>query len=171
MVRRTFAQRRCVANIIGGYRSLGPGAWAEPAHAGPPAVRSLHGQSLHGADKARSTGSETTPAIAAPSRGARAAQTPRHPADAVCPGRHERSLYPLGGAGEPAVARALAMAAGWGGAGPGLSAERVRPRWARILRMTPGSSTVAIRRRRPPQRGHANTSISNARRISAAHAQ
>jgi hypothetical protein len=37
--------------------------------------------------------------------------------------------------------------------------------------MTPGSSTVAIRRKRPPQRGHASTSISNARRISAAHAQ
>jgi hypothetical protein len=30
---------------------------------------------------------------------------------------------------------------------------------------------VAIKRRRPPQRGHASTSMSNARRIRSAHAQ
>jgi len=42
---------------------------------------------------------------------------------------------------------------------------------ARIARIAPGSSTVAIKRRRPPQRGHARTSISNARLIKSAHAQ
>src|SRR5439155_1435708 len=42
---------------------------------------------------------------------------------------------------------------------------------ARIARIASGSSTVAISRSRPPQRGHASTSTSNARRISAAHAQ
>jgi hypothetical protein len=30
---------------------------------------------------------------------------------------------------------------------------------------------VAIKRKRPPQRGHASTSMSNARRIRSAHAQ
>jgi hypothetical protein len=42
---------------------------------------------------------------------------------------------------------------------------------ARICRTATGSSTVAITRSRPPQRGHANTSIANARRINAAHVQ
>jgi len=44
-------------------------------------------------------------------------------------------------------------------------------RVARIARTASGASTVAIRRRRPPQRGQASTSMSNARLISSAHAQ
>jgi hypothetical protein len=43
-------------------------------------------------------------------------------------------------------------------------------RAARIARMASGSSTVAIKRRRPPHRGQASTSISNARLIRSAHA-
>ena len=42
---------------------------------------------------------------------------------------------------------------------------------ARIARIASGSSTVPIKRKRPPQREHASTSISNARRIRSAHAQ
>ncbi len=49
-----------------------------------------------------------------------------------------------------------------GGAGPGLCPEWPSARCARIFRMTAGSCRVAIRRRRPPQWAHANTSIPNA---------
>jgi hypothetical protein len=56
-----------------------------------------------------------------------------------------------------------------GGARP--SRSRHPPSAARIARIASGSSTVAINRSRPPQRGHASTSRSKARRISAAHAQ
>jgi len=42
---------------------------------------------------------------------------------------------------------------------------------ARIARIASGSSTVPIKRNRPPQREHASTSISNARLIRSAHAQ
>ena len=42
---------------------------------------------------------------------------------------------------------------------------------ARIWRTARGSSTVAITRSRPPQRGQANTSIANAHRMRAAHVQ
>jgi hypothetical protein len=41
----------------------------------------------------------------------------------------------------------------------------------RIASMTRGSSTMATKRRRPPQRGQVSTSISNARRMRSAHAQ
>jgi hypothetical protein len=50
--------------------------------------------------------------------------------------------------------------AGAGGPGPSVSAGR---RAARIWRTATGSSTVVITRSRPPQRGHANTSIANTR--------
>src|SRR5438128_1557886 len=42
---------------------------------------------------------------------------------------------------------------------------------ARIAPIAAGSSTVPIKRKRPPQREHASTSISNARLIRSAHAQ
>ncbi len=42
---------------------------------------------------------------------------------------------------------------------------------ARIARIASGSSTVPSKRKRPPQREHASTSISNARLIRSAHAQ
>ena len=51
-----------------------------------------------------------------------------------------------------------------GGAGPGLCPDSARPRCARIFRITAGSCSVAIRRSRPPQRGHARTSTANHRR-------
>jgi class 3 adenylate cyclase len=44
-------------------------------------------------------------------------------------------------------------------------------RAARIARIASGSSTVAIKRIRPPHRGHASTSMSNPRPIRSAHAQ
>jgi len=50
-----------------------------------------------------------------------------------------------------------------GGARPGLCPEWPRARCARIFRMTAGSCSVAIRRRRPPQWAHAGTSMPNAR--------
>jgi hypothetical protein len=58
-----------------------------------------------------------------------------------------------------------------GGAGPGLCPEWPRARCARIYRMTAGSCSVAISRRRPPQRAHANTSMPNARCIRPAQFQ
>ena len=58
-----------------------------------------------------------------------------------------------------------------GGPGPGLCPEWERARCARIFRMTAGSCSVAIRRRRPPQWAHANTSMPNARCIRAAQLQ
>ena len=67
-------------------------------------------------------------------------------ADAQMRGRRRQSGkpselrgYQFGQAGWRALAQAWATAAGWGGAGPGLSAESERPRCVRILRMTPGS--------------------------------
>ena len=58
---------------------------------------------------------------------------------------------------------------GWGGAG---TLPRVaRARCARIFRMTAGSCSVAIRRRRPPHWAHASTSMPNARCIRAAQLQ
>ena len=67
------------------------------------------------------------------------------------------------------------------GAGPG-SGDAVKGRTrstssrdpataARIARIAPWSSTVAIKRRRRPQRGHASASMSKAHRIRSAHAQ
>ena len=56
-----------------------------------------------------------------------------------------------------------AAAPGSGGAGPGLGPEGPTPTCARIFRMTAGSCRVAIRRSRPPQWGHARTSMANAR--------
>lgn len=54
------------------------------------------------------------------------------------------------------------------GPAPGESAGWSRPRCARILPTTAGSSTVAMSRSRSPQRGQARTSRSNTRRIRAA---
>jgi len=59
--------------------------------------------------------------------------------------------------------RVYPIAAGAGGAGPGVSVERARPPWARMVRTMAGSCTVARTRRRPPQRGQARTSRSNRR--------
>src|SRR5712692_8180068 len=56
----------------------------------------------------------------------------------------------------------------YGGARSGRSRDVARA--ARIARVASGSSTVAIRRRRPPHCGQASTSISNARLIRLAHA-
>jgi hypothetical protein len=58
-----------------------------------------------------------------------------------------------------------------GGAGPGESAGWSRLKCARILPTTAGFSIVAMSRGRPPQRGHASTSIPKARRIRVAQAQ
>ena len=55
-----------------------------------------------------------------------------------------------------------------GGLGPTGSAGRGA---ARTSRTATGSSTVPTIIRRPPQRGHANTSIANARRMRAAQVQ
>ncbi len=55
-----------------------------------------------------------------------------------------------------------------GGSGPW---GRPGCRAARIWQITAGSAMVAITRIRPPQRGHANTSSANARRMRAAHGQ
>jgi len=52
-----------------------------------------------------------------------------------------------------------------GGPGPGLCPEWQRARCARIVRMTAGSWSVAIRRSRPPQWPQASTSTPNARCI------
>src|SRR2546422_964601 len=49
--------------------------------------------------------------------------------------------------------------------------SRNAARAARIARIAAGSSRGAIKRRRPPHRGQASTSISNARLIRSAHAQ
>ena len=57
------------------------------------------------------------------------------------------------------------------GAGPGLGPEGPSPTCVRIFRMTAGSWSVAIRRSRPPQRGHARTSMANARSMRAAQVQ
>jgi len=57
---------------------------------------------------------------------------------------------------------AAARRAADGGAGPGESAVLSRPRGARIVSTTAGSSTVAMSRSRPPQRAQANTSSANA---------
>ena len=57
------------------------------------------------------------------------------------------------------------------GAGPGLWPEWPRARCARSFRITAGSCSVAISRRRPPQWAHANTSMPNARCIRAAQLQ
>jgi hypothetical protein len=67
-----------------------------------------------------------------------------------------------------AVVRLVSGAVGNGGARSGSSRDNAA---ARIVRIASGSSTVAINRKRPPQRGQASTSISNARLIGAAHAQ
>ena len=48
------------------------------------------------------------------------------------------------------------------GPGPELGHEWDRARCARIVRMTAGSCSVAIRRRRPPQWAQAKTSMANA---------
>ena len=69
--------------------------------------------------------------------------------------------YQAGGRGVVGLGRGRS-----GGSGAGAS-----PRWARIARTTPGCCTVAMRRRRPPQRGQANTSSAHARCISAAQVQ
>jgi hypothetical protein len=58
-----------------------------------------------------------------------------------------------------------------GGPGPGLCPEWERAWCARIFRMTAGSCSVAIRRRRPPQWAHASTPMPNARCIRAAQLQ
>ena len=60
---------------------------------------------------------------------------------------------------------------GTGRTGPGLGPERAIPRCARSFRITAGSCSVAISRSRPPQCGHARTSIANARCIKAAQLQ
>jgi len=65
------------------------------------------------------------------------------------------------------------LAVGWppvGTGGPGPTASPAH-RAARIWRTASGSSTVASTRNRPPQRGHANTSSANARRMRAAQLQ
>jgi multidrug transporter EmrE-like cation transporter len=73
-----------------------------------------------------------------------------------------------GAAQAPSVVAGLGVGAGApGGARPASSRDAA----ARIAPIASGSSTVAISRSRPPQRGHASTSTSNTRRISAAHAQ
>ena len=64
-----------------------------------------------------------------------------------------------------------AAAPGSGGARPGLGPEAPTPTCARILRMTARSCRMAIRRSRPPQWGHARTSMANARCIRAAQVQ
>jgi Subunit ChlI of Mg-chelatase len=74
--------------------------------------------------------------------------------------RRSGAEHPAGLGGSPAAP---------GGARPSRSRDSASA--ARIGRIASGSSTVAINRSRPPQRGHASTSRSKARRISAAHAQ
>src|SRR6266850_2885642 len=89
----------------------------------------------------------------------------------------ESARMPPRGAGTMAYAAprsrsdqdAAAPDSGWGG--PGLCPEWQRARCARIFRMTAGSCSVAIRRRRPPQWAHANTSMPNARCIRTAQLQ
>jgi hypothetical protein len=81
-------------------------------------------------------------------------------------------MAPRGGAQErgrpPRPNRSGRGGAGRGWAGPGLGPEGARRTWARIFRMTAGSCSVAIRRSRPPQCGHARTSMANARCMRAA---
>jgi hypothetical protein len=68
----------------------------------------------------------------------------------------------------PSRIRSGRDAARLGRGGTGLGPDRAIPRSARIFRMTAGSCSVAIRRSRPPQCGHARTSIANAQCIKAA---
>jgi hypothetical protein len=62
-------------------------------------------------------------------------------------------------AAAPSQSRQGAAAPDSGGAGPGLGPERAIPRCARSFRMTAGSCSVTISRRRPSQYGHPRTSI------------
>ncbi len=61
------------------------------------------------------------------------------------------------GGGDRSVREGYTMAAGAGAAGPGGSVECARARWARMVRTTTESCTVAMTRSRPPQRGDGNT--------------
>jgi len=56
-------------------------------------------------------------------------------------------------------------------AGAGSGVPVGSPRWRKIRATTGGSSIVAMKRRRPPQPGHARTSIAKTRRSSSAHAK
>jgi hypothetical protein len=71
----------------------------------------------------------------------------------------------------PELIRSGRGGTGLGWAGDGTPPEWERARCARIFRMTAGSWSVAIRRKRPPQLGHASTSMPNARCVRAARVQ
>jgi hypothetical protein len=75
-----------------------------------------------------------------------------------------------GSAQTPMAAAWLVFGAGANGGARSASSRDPAPA-TKIARIASGSSTVAIKRRRPPQRGHASTSMSEARRIRSAHAQ
>src|SRR5437773_3307966 len=83
--------------------------------------------------------------------------------------RPRRRRRPEGAQTPIAVAWLVFSAGGNGGARSTSSRDPATA--TKIARIASGSSTVAIKRRRPPQRGHASTSTSNARRIRSAHAQ
>jgi hypothetical protein len=66
----------------------------------------------------------------------------------------------------PESIRSRRGGAGLGGAAPGLGPEWVISRCAGIFRVTAGSCSVAVRRSRPPQCGHARTPMANPRCMS-----
>ncbi len=117
--------------------------------------------------------------LAASSRADRARLAEQHPMPAhrrrqpVCgwAGRAGSARITPRRAGTTASSRPRRADQGAGGAGPGLGPERAIPRCARSFRMTTGSCSVAISRSRPPQCGHARTSIANARCMRAAQLQ
>src|SRR5436309_7274494 len=80
-----------------------------------------------------------------------------------------RPWRPDGAQALSAAAWLVSSDAANGGARPASSRDAATA--ARIARIAAGSSTVPIKRKRPPQREHATTSISNARLIRSAHAQ
>ncbi len=75
----------------------------------------------------------------------------------ISPGKNQAKSNPVGSGG------------GRAGATAGSAVDR--PRWARILATTGESSMVAMKRRRPPQLAHANTSRANTLLIKSADAQ
>jgi hypothetical protein len=83
--------------------------------------------------------------------------------------RPRRPRCPDGAQALIVAARLVSSDAAKSGARSARSREIARA--ARIARIASGSSTVAIKRRRPPHRGHASTLMSNARRIRFAHGQ
>lgn len=169
-----------------GSQRKGPAGWVERGpEAADPGDRSYAGE--HRQDKGPVDGTSVLSTPALPHAWPR---PPRHGADNPCGegfsagtaclsrGMHSpHDAREQTSATAPSDAAQAPSAAVWpiGSAGASGGARSASAhdssRAARIARTASGSSTVEISRRRPPQRGYASASISNARRIRSAHAQ